>query len=239
MATHADRVRFRHPTIMLLQQTPRAFCTTGGSLQNTPPHPRRDTLPPAPLPWGSSSPLRGVATRSLGLDGRRRPVLIAPKRGRNSNTPLTTWDPIDSVPGTTGWVSGRVETDQEGALDLGVVVGGRVAGTTTVYGTQEGDHRFFALGDPALWPEGATPASGASPTTPAGTRSRNAEWSDARDASQRSERLAEPARSAEPAFVRAAREPGCDDPLCRSRRVAVGWSAVPGPRGPSDIPRRF
>jgi hypothetical protein len=54
-------------------------------------------------------------------------------------------------------VSGRVETDQEGALDLGVVVGGRIAGTTTVYGTQEGDHRVFALADPALWSEDVVP----------------------------------------------------------------------------------
>ena len=71
--------------------------------------------------------------------------------------PEACWSPLETVPGTTGWVSGRIETDQEGALDLGVVVGGRIAGTTTVYGTQEGDHRVFALADPALWSEDAVP----------------------------------------------------------------------------------
>ena len=94
----------------------------------------------------------------LGPDG----ALIDEPRGRgrpaSGEDPEACWSPLDPVPGTTGWVSGRIETDQEGALDLGVVVGGRIAGTTTVDGTQEGDHRVFALADPALWSEDVVPS---------------------------------------------------------------------------------
>jgi hypothetical protein len=93
----------------------------------------------------------------LGPDGALIDGPVAAVAGSGED-PEACWSAIDPVPGTTGWVSGRIETDQEGALDLGVVVGGRIAGTTTVYGTQEGDHRVFALADPALWSEDVVPS---------------------------------------------------------------------------------
>jgi hypothetical protein len=79
-------------------------------------------------------------------------------RDRGPDDDDACWSNADPVPGTRAWVGGEVESGLAGDLDLAVVVDDRVAATTTTYADDGRDHAVFALGDPALWPEGGTVA---------------------------------------------------------------------------------
>ena len=101
---------------------------------------------------GDHLQLYGLGPDGALIDGPVAPVAASARTRRPAGPPST------RCRGRPAGSAGGSRPTQEGALDLGVVVGGRIAGTTTVEGTQEGDHRVFALADPALWSEDVVPS---------------------------------------------------------------------------------
>jgi hypothetical protein len=89
LVAHAPARAIRSPCLAnVFQRHSGVRCTTAGPLKNQPRHTQLTTSSPGPLPWGSSSPLRGAATRVHGTAVQRRRS-SSPLRGAATPGPAT------------------------------------------------------------------------------------------------------------------------------------------------------
>ena len=117
-----------------------------------------DPIDPSPVVdhiWGRFAVEGRLQLYGLGPEADRIGRRVR-ARDRGPEDDAACWSTIDPVPGTRAWAGGEVESGLAGDFDLAVVVDDRVAATTTTYADDGRDHALFALGDPALWPEGGT-----------------------------------------------------------------------------------